>query len=177
MSQPRTFLSLGEAAKETGKNKSIISRAIKSGKMSAQKNEDGHYSIDPAELFRVFPKGSEQQLQKEEKQQQATHDSNSSNTLRVKELELEVKFLDKEKNLIQEQIKKTEQERDDWKQQAQKLLLTHEKPEQPAPQPVEDKKEKDSPLLWAILGAAVFLLFLVVAMNFYPEIMRLVGSK
>ena len=45
---------LGQAAKATGKNKTIIQRAIKAGKLSAD-FKDGQYSIDPAELHRVFP--------------------------------------------------------------------------------------------------------------------------
>ena len=46
---------LGQAAKATGKAKSSISAAIKDGTISAKKNEDGSYIIDPAELHRVFP--------------------------------------------------------------------------------------------------------------------------
>ena len=46
---------IGTAAKATGKAKSVISRAIKEGKISAAKKEDGTYSIDPAELHRVYP--------------------------------------------------------------------------------------------------------------------------
>jgi len=46
---------VGQAAKATGKSKPTISRAIKSGVISAAKNEDGSYTIDPAELHRVFP--------------------------------------------------------------------------------------------------------------------------
>src|SRR3954451_17963955 len=46
---------IGQAAKATGKSKPTISRAIKSGVMSATKNEDGSYTIDPAELHRGFP--------------------------------------------------------------------------------------------------------------------------
>ena len=47
--------SLSQAAKETGKGKSSIHRAIKSGRLSAQRHEDGTYSINAAELFRAFP--------------------------------------------------------------------------------------------------------------------------
>lgn len=47
--------SLSQAAKETGKGKSSIHRAIKTGRLSAQRHEDGTYSIDAAELFRAFP--------------------------------------------------------------------------------------------------------------------------
>lgn len=47
-------LSLSQAAKLTGKSKSTINRAIKTGKLGAARHEDGSYSIDPAELSRVF---------------------------------------------------------------------------------------------------------------------------
>jgi len=46
---------VGQAAKATGKAKSTISKAINNGTISATKNDDGSYSIDPAELHRVFP--------------------------------------------------------------------------------------------------------------------------
>jgi hypothetical protein len=45
---------LGAAAKATGKSKATISRAISSGRLSASRSDDGSYSIDPAELHRVF---------------------------------------------------------------------------------------------------------------------------
>jgi hypothetical protein len=52
------YLTLGQAAKEAGVAKSTISKALSSGKLSyREKNSDG-YKIDPAELFRVFPKTS-----------------------------------------------------------------------------------------------------------------------
>jgi polyhydroxyalkanoate synthesis regulator phasin len=52
---------LGTAAKATGKAKSTILRAIKSGTISANKAYDGSYEIEPAELHRVFePNGSQQ---------------------------------------------------------------------------------------------------------------------
>lgn len=46
---------IGTAAKATGKAKSTISRDVRDGKISAIKNEDGSFSIDPAELHRVYP--------------------------------------------------------------------------------------------------------------------------
>ena len=47
--------SLNQAARETGVAKANILRAITRGRMSAAKNELGHYEIDPAEFYRVFP--------------------------------------------------------------------------------------------------------------------------
>jgi len=49
--QPMT---LGQAAKAAGKSKSTLTRAIQSGRLSAQRLEDKSYQIDPAELSRVF---------------------------------------------------------------------------------------------------------------------------
>jgi excisionase family DNA binding protein len=47
---------LGQAAKATGMSKSTILRAIKSSKISAAKAEaGGEWTIDPAELHRVYP--------------------------------------------------------------------------------------------------------------------------
>lgn len=51
-------LSLSQAAKAAGRSKSTIGRAIKSGKLSASRNDDDTFSIDPSELFRVFPRTS-----------------------------------------------------------------------------------------------------------------------
>lgn len=50
-------LSLSQAARLTGRSKSTIGRAIKSGRLSAARNEDGTFGINTAELFRAFPKG------------------------------------------------------------------------------------------------------------------------
>jgi hypothetical protein len=45
---------LGKAAEATGKSKTTIHRAINSGKLSAVRNEQGEYEIDPSELMRVY---------------------------------------------------------------------------------------------------------------------------
>lgn len=47
------YLTLGQAAKQSGIGKATLSRYIKNGKISAQKQEDGSYRIDAAELDRV----------------------------------------------------------------------------------------------------------------------------
>lgn len=49
------MLSLREAATAAGVSKSTIQRAIKSGRLSASRTDDGGYAIDPAELHRVYP--------------------------------------------------------------------------------------------------------------------------
>lgn len=48
------LLSATQAAKAVGKSVPTITRAIKSGKLSATKLDGGGYEIDPSELFRVW---------------------------------------------------------------------------------------------------------------------------
>jgi excisionase family DNA binding protein len=50
-----TTLSLREAAEQAGVSKSTVFRAITSGRMSAPRDDLGNFTIDPAELFRVYP--------------------------------------------------------------------------------------------------------------------------
>ena len=52
------MLTLGQAAKEAGKTKTAIANAIKIGRLSATRDGQGRYQIDPAELFRVYPRVS-----------------------------------------------------------------------------------------------------------------------
>ncbi len=47
-------LSLSAAARATGRSKSTIGRAIKSGKISVRRDEAGGYRIDASELARAF---------------------------------------------------------------------------------------------------------------------------
>ena len=46
---------LGQAAKAVGKSRTAIHNAVKTGKISAEKTVHGHWSIEPAELHRVYP--------------------------------------------------------------------------------------------------------------------------
>lgn len=48
-------LSLSAAALATGKGKSTLLRAVKSGKLSARRGDDGAYWVDASELARVYP--------------------------------------------------------------------------------------------------------------------------
>lgn len=49
------MLSLRDAALRVNKGKSTLQRAIKKGKLTANRSEAGNYEIDPSELARVYP--------------------------------------------------------------------------------------------------------------------------
>jgi hypothetical protein len=44
----------GQAARAAGRSKTTINRAIKTGRLSASRRDDGSYEIDPAELTRAY---------------------------------------------------------------------------------------------------------------------------
>jgi hypothetical protein len=96
-----TKLSLNKAAKEAGVAKSTLLEALNSGRMSAHKNEKGHWQIDPAELFRVFPKSSSTEQEKPKQTPTESPQKTSQNSA----LEVEVKML-------REQIDRMDTERE-----------------------------------------------------------------
>ena len=88
---------LGTAAKATGKSKPTIQRAIKSGRISAKKNENGAYAIDPAELHRVFPPVSSNSNDNATVKQSETHNSYG---MLQREIELLREQLDRERDTV-----------------------------------------------------------------------------
>ena len=85
--------SLSDAAEATGKNRTTIQRAIKSGKISARKGASGAYEIDPAELHRIFPPATTQrdaQHHKSNGTQQPPIALGTSALARISELEKEL---------------------------------------------------------------------------------------
>src|SRR5262249_46321956 len=52
---PTMPLTLAEAAQATRLNRSTVLRAIKSGRISGTRGDDGSWSVEPVELHRIFP--------------------------------------------------------------------------------------------------------------------------
>ncbi len=113
-------LSLGQAAKECGKSKATISKALSSGKLSYNRKTSAGYEIDPAELFRVFPKETAQPLTANDPQpQQSTPD--------LKALEREIEMLREMLAKSEETVERERANTDEWRKQAQTLALTDER--------------------------------------------------
>jgi hypothetical protein len=104
--------SLSEAAKATGKNKTTIQRAIKSGKISAIKGNSGSYEIEPSELHRVFPPVPTQSSKSNDLQQNAFSFTNS-NLARVLELEKELAVAEERANGFEGQMHRLSETVDD----------------------------------------------------------------
>lgn len=117
----------GQAAKATGKNVATITRAIKSGKVSAKKDASGAWNIDASELHRVFPMRT-QVLRKMSMQDDASPVQEQS-TSRSEVLQEEISALREriaaQSELLEEranQISDLKEDRDRWRQQATNLL-------------------------------------------------------
>ncbi|MGP0091148.1 MAG: hypothetical protein ACLPKB_14485 [Xanthobacteraceae bacterium] len=116
---------LGTAATAAGLSKSTIHRAIKAGRISATKNDTGDWSIDPAELHRVFPPVTDEPVPLE-------RDATPKLEAVVAKLEGEITALKGVSDLLRSQLHDVRTDRDAWREQAARLAL-------PAPE-VEPKR-------------------------------------
>jgi hypothetical protein len=86
---------LQEASEATGLNRSTIFRAIRAGKISAARNEQGTWQIEPAELHRIYPPRAAPDVSTA----QTHHDA----------------MADKMVQLLERQLEDMRQERDHWR--------------------------------------------------------------
>ena len=109
---------LGEAAKATGKSKATISKAIKSGRISAKKDETGTFNIDPSELHRVYPPTVS--TERNETPVNASVKTENDGTIRELQARLEAAYerLSDRDGVISD----LREDRDKWRQQATTLL-------------------------------------------------------
>ena len=140
-----TVLGLRQAAQQAGVSKSTILRAIRAGRLSATRTEDGGYAIDPAELFRVYP--PDVAAQRSARQgvgrglpDGATEVSASAEVIsRVAVQEAELAGAQQLIAFLRTQIDDLRSDRDGWRQQAeatQRLLAyVQEKPKPDAGRP------------------------------------------
>lgn len=125
------MLTVTQAAQETGLSRVAIYKAIKQGRLSVTKGDNGKNLIDAAELFRVYSpvsKPSDNQVNK------SLH--NPDNQLLTKELEF-----------TRQMLRQVENERDSLKHSLNQAMamLTHQ-PEPPAAAP--NKAQPQNSLLW-----------------------------
>lgn len=114
---------LGEAARATGKSKATISKAIKSGRVSARKDETGTFHIDPSELHRVYPPT----VSSERKETPATPPEKADIDGAIRELQARLEAAHERLSDKEAVITDLKEDRDRWRQQAT-ALLTDQRP-------------------------------------------------
>lgn len=126
-------LSASEAAKRTGKSVPTITRAIKSGKISAERADSGSYLIDPAELFRVFPA--------------LTRPNNETPPMLGYETPRvtpdETRLLQEKVSSLEASLAEAKAERDEWRDQAKRLAMAL-----PAPEGAEQRTPEQPKGFW-----------------------------
>jgi excisionase family DNA binding protein len=131
-------LTLGQAARLTGTSKTTLTRAIRAGRLSATRRDDGGYEIDPAELSRVYvvtPATPETGAATGDVVHHATPASDPAATpcdpevtARLAALDAEVKGLRELLAEVKANREELRSDRDDWKGRAERLLTDQRPP-------------------------------------------------
>lgn len=117
---------LGQAAEATGKAKSTILKSIKAGRLSAERDAVGNWSIEPSELHRVY-----EALPRERDERNGAvhgeHHKESEHQAHIRELQARV-------DLLERLCKQVEGERDNLREQNTRLtaLLPAPKKDEPS---------------------------------------------
>ena len=115
-----TTLTLGQAAKLAGVGKTTLTRAIKSGRLSADRRDDGSYRIDPAELARVYavkPATPATGCETDHVVHRATPERDPDVTARLAAAEAEIRGL-------REMLARADADRDAWRSAAESASAT-----------------------------------------------------
>ena len=120
------MLTLGQAARLTGRGKTTLTRAIRAGRLSATRRDDGGYLIDPSELARIYDVTPETGAAAGYAAHRATPDGDPSDSevkaaLAIAEEKIEgLKALLAERDKVLEEVRTS---RDDWKTLAERLTF------------------------------------------------------
>lgn len=106
----------GQAAKASGVATATITRALKSGKISGQKDDNGAWMIDPAELHRVFPPVALKVHEKANMKRDAT-------LFERDERPTEDSVSQRELQIIREALADVREDRDKWRDMAERLSI------------------------------------------------------
>src|SRR3954463_10252954 len=131
-------VTLGQAARLTGLGKTTITRAIKAGKLSATRREDGSYEIDPSELSRVYsvhPETPETVTQSGFAAHHATPGATPRETPETPDVTARLASLEAEVRGLKDLLAEVRQSRDEWKDQAGRLVLALPPPDHAKPEP------------------------------------------
>lgn len=144
-------LSLGQAAKHAGVSKTSLSRWIEKGKITAEKQTDGSYLIDPSEIDRINSEKERRNARTWNRDSNRDgHGLQSGTPMRDGGLQLELEVLREKDRLKEEKISEMKEtiqdlksERDEWRSAHQRLLLTYQPPVKPSEKPPEDENAKE----------------------------------
>ena len=119
------MLTIGQAARAANRSKSTIWRDVKSGRLSANRNADGTFAINEAELARVYPDTPSNAPETSRRNRPARPENGVATAL------------ERENALLREMLDDVREDRDRWRAQAERLLLAA-----PADKPAAPEKRR-----------------------------------
>ena len=149
---------LGTAAKACGVGRTTILRAIKTGKISALKDDKGNYAIDPAELHRVFPPVAPEQIKEQQMERYATGNGTVGTAVLLAKIEGLEALLDRERETVTDLRRRLDDEAAERRRLTALLTHQHEpKPEAASapPPPLEPEAAANKGKLWQNLFGRV----------------------
>lgn len=130
------------AAELTGKSKSTIQRAMNSGKISYELDNNGRRVIDVSELERAF--GLKQETQTTSHKTSIEQELEKASFLLEKErLQMRVKMLEEQLYSAEQNISDLKEQRDKWQKQADQVLLTSQHAQKQADELRDEMKERE----------------------------------
>ena len=106
-------ISMSKAAKLAGRSRTTLYKHIENGKVSAEKDADGHWAFDVAELERVYGPLKRVDVQGNSKVDTPERSGNASGEHRIALLEQEVSFKDEQIRSLKDQLEETKTEKHD----------------------------------------------------------------
>jgi hypothetical protein len=152
-------ISMSQAVRETGIPRTTLWRAIKSGKMSAARTENGEWELDPAELFRAFPPKQENKSPATETGQSTIHHPSSTELTVENEglkrlIETHQAEIERQEFTIADLRSRLDSSEQERREATNTLrgLLTH-----------TSQPKKSSSVVWIAIGVSLAMAFAVVA--------------
>ncbi|MDY0028972.1 MAG: entry exclusion 1 domain-containing protein [Pseudobdellovibrionaceae bacterium] len=134
-------VNVAKASDLTGKSKSTIQRALKSGRLSFSVNDAGDKEIDTSELERVYgafpPKVDAEAAIRAELQK-------AQDMLEMERVRMRCRSLEDQLHTTERQLDDMRDQRDQWQKQAQQLMITNQTSQKQAEELKQEIRDREA---------------------------------
>jgi len=131
------------AAELTGKSKSTIQRAMNSGKLSYEMDNNDRRVIDVSELERVFGLKSQTEGKATGSASVEAELQKAADMLEMERMKMRIKMLETQLESSQTIVEDMKAQRDQWQKQAQQVLITSQYSQKQADEYKTELKERE----------------------------------
>ena len=131
------------AANLAGVSKATIQRAMKTGKLSYEVDEQGQKLIDTSELERVFGSKLERANKANSEAAMQAELQRAAEMLEMERMKMRVRMLEDQLHIAQNQALDLKDQRDQWQKQAQQVMLTSQASQKQADELRAELQERD----------------------------------